>query len=183
MAQNRYITYCAGSELLTPDFSSYNGERGINPLSQIAMVRTVVWVFILLLYPVCFGQKVTVRVINAKNGHPLPKQTVFVQFLYEQPPAASSPVQVQTDGTGRAQFTIPEPQPEHLNVRVALTSEHWHCACWVMTDTEKVIRNGLVQTDRLNSPSAQVNAEAGEIVFIARPFTFFERALYPLVKQ
>lgn len=111
---------------------------------------------------------------------------MFVQFLYEKPNRVSSPLQIETDANSEAQFSIPEPQPVHVNVRLALTSEHWHCACWVMTDSEKVIHNGIVQTaptKKAKASTAPANTEPGQIVFIVRPFTFSERILYPLVKQ
>lgn len=131
----------------------------------------------------CFAQIVTVHIVNAKDGKPLSGQAVTVQFLYENPAHASSVLHLETDSNGTAQFHIPEPRPEHLNMKVALDSGHWHCACWVMTDTDAVLRKGVAQ----NAPSAKSDASTpvpipGQVLFAARPFTFLERLLYPLVK-
>jgi hypothetical protein len=86
----------------------------------------------------------------------------------------------------RRSSAFPDSQPKHLNIRLALTSEHWHRACWVMTDTENVVHNGIMQSAPANKAKAYpvpANAKAGQIVFVATPFTFFERLLYPLVKE
>jgi hypothetical protein len=150
----------------------------------MAIMRALIGV--LLLCQFSFAQAVKVRVVNGNNGDPLPKQAISVQFLYEKPPKASSPLRIETDANGEAQFRIPESPPEHLDVKLALTSEHWHCGCWVMADTEDVIHKGIVEAtppDKAKASTTPANAEPGEIVFIVRPFTFFEKLLYPLVKQ
>jgi len=95
----------------------------------------------------------------------------------------SSPQQITTDGNGEAEVSIPEPQPRHLNIRLALTPDHWQCSCWVMTDTENVVRDGIVQVAAMTKPNVQVTAKPGQVVFIAISFTFFEKILRPLVKQ
>ncbi len=150
----------------------------------MATMRVVIWVVLLCHF--CSAQAVKVRVINGNDGHALPKQAVSVQFIYEKPPNASLPLEIKTDANGEAQFNIPEPAPEHINVRATMSSEHWHCACWVLADTDQVVHEGIVQaaaTKDTKASVAPVNAEPGQIVLIARPFTFFERLLYPLVKD
>jgi hypothetical protein len=140
----------------------------------------------LLLCQFSFAQAVKVRVVNGNNGDPLPKQAVSVQFLYDKPPKASPPLRIETDANGEAQYRIPDPPPEYVDVRLALTSEHWHCGCWVMAHTEDVISKGIVDATPPNKAKASTtpaNAEPGQIVFIVRPYTFFEKLLYPLVKQ
>jgi hypothetical protein len=144
-----------------------------------------VLILVLLLCPVCFAQPVTVRVVSGKDGHPLPKQAVSVQFFYDKPAKVSPSLDFETDSNGEAQFDLPEPAPVHLNVRITLPSEHWHCACGFMGDTEMVVEKGVVQgtPDKTKTPVAAPKVEAGHIVFVARPFTFVERLLYPLVKE
>ena len=141
---------------------------------------------VLCLSNVCFAQELTVRVINGNDGQPLAKQPVTVQFLNETPTAASSPLRLETDAKGEVRFAIPKPVPERLNVRVALTSEHWHCGCWVMAETAKVMQDGFTQTAQTKNAKASdspAKTEPGEIIIIARPFTFGERLLYPFVKK
>ena len=155
-------------------------------MKTVLMRAARVFIGVPLLCPVSFAQTLAVRVINGSDGHPLRQQIVVVQFLDEQPIRASSPLQLKTDASGEAQFRIPDSQPKHLNIRLALTSEHWHCACWVMTDTENVVHNGIMQTAPANKAkvyTVPANAKPGQIVFVATPFTFFERLLYPLIKE
>jgi hypothetical protein len=131
-------------------------------------MRALVW--LIFVSSVCFAQELKVRVINGKDGQPLPKQAVTVQFVNETPVTASSPLRLETDANGEVRFGIPKPLPEHLHVRVALTSEYWHCGCCAL-------RKGAKAND------VPARTEPGEILIIARPFTFGERLLYPLVKQ
>jgi hypothetical protein len=145
--------------------------------------------FLLLwISPFCYGQAIRVRVINGKNGHPLPKQQVSVSLLYEgneTKPAKYDAIQhFDTDANGVAQFSLPEPAPAHLSVGVRLTSEHWHCGCAApaLVVTKELIQKGIVEGWELSSPSKPVTAAPAEIVFVARPFTFFELLLYPLLK-
>lgn len=136
--------------------------------------------------PVLAPDTVKVRVINGKNLQPIPKQRVFVQLLYEKPTKISPSMLIETNANGEAEFSIPEPLPEHLDVRLALTSSHWHCTCSLMTDTEKVFNTGVLKvlaSKVPNASNAPVNVEPKQIVFVARPFTFFEKMLHPLVKQ
>jgi hypothetical protein len=117
---------------------------------------------------------------------PCQKLAVLVQFFDEKQSKISPPLHIETDANGEAQFNISESPPENIDVRLALPSEHWHCACWVMADTETVLREGIVQIPPINVPNAPfapASTEPGQIVFIARPFTFFEKLLYPLLKQ
>jgi hypothetical protein len=128
---------------------------------------------------------VTVRVINGK-AESLPRQPVFVQFFYEKPAKISTPLNMDTDFHGEAQFKIPELAPEYVNVRVTRSSDLWHCACGVMVETQAVLHRGIVQIPPSkvpNAPFAPANAEPGQIVFVVRPFTGFEKWLYPFLKQ
>jgi hypothetical protein len=108
--------------------------------------------FLLLwISPFCYGQAIRVRVINGKNGHPLPKQQVSVSLLYEgneTKPAKYDAIQhFDTDANGLAQFSLPEPAPAHLSVGVRLTSEHWHCGCAApaLVVTKELIQKGIVE--------------------------------------
>ena len=140
----------------------------------------------LLLCDVCFTQAVKVRVINGNDGRPLPKLAVSVQLFYEKQAKISAPLQIETDLNGEAEFNIPGPPPEHIDVRITLTSPYWHCTCWRMAETEELLHKGIVQVSRTNVPNAPIapaNTVPGQIVFITRPYTFFEKLLYPLLKQ
>jgi hypothetical protein len=140
----------------------------------------------LVLCHVCFAQAVKVRVINGYDGQPLSKQAVAVQFFYEKPASISPPLHIETDANGEAQFNISEPHPANIDVRLALAPDQWHCLCWVMADTKEVLREGTLQISPSKAPNAPIvpaNREPGQIVFVAYSFGFFEKWLYPFLKQ
>lgn len=146
-------------------------------------MKALAW--ILLLSSLCPAQELIVRVLNAKNRNPLAKQTVTVQYLYEKPPSASSPVRLQTDNHGEARFPLPSSANVEVNVMVSLTSEHWNCGCWVMAESAKVLQYGVVgPTPSVNTKDAEsFKPGPGEVVILASPFTRWQRLLYPLVKE
>jgi hypothetical protein len=153
------------------------------------LFRGSVYVFLQMLGPLCLAQVVAIRVINAADGRPLQKQRVSVSLLYEKgektPAKYDANLSLETDANGEAQFTLPEPAPRHLSAQVRLTSEHWHCGCGVLAATGEVIQKGIVgPLPRAESKKSAppVKADPGEILFVARPLSFFERLLYPFVK-
>ena len=151
--------------------------------ARIGCMKAFCW--ILLLSSLCPAQELTVRVLNAHNRAPLAKQTVTVQYLNERPAGASSPLSLQTDSHGEVRFSVPSPLPATVDVKVALTSEHWHCACWVMVEAGKVLREGVAQAAPSKSGKAikDITSQPGEVIIMARPFTFGETLLYPFVKD
>ena len=55
-----------------------------------------------------------------------------------------------------------------------------------MAGTEQVVHKSIVQAPASKKAKASIapaNAEPGRIVLIARPFNFFERLVYPMVKE
>jgi hypothetical protein len=149
------------------------------------------WIVLCVLYlgcP-CFSQQITIRVIDAGKGQPLGKQQVSIQFLYgerEKPPENyKSPLQLETDASGQVEFRLPEPAPAHLEARARLTPERWRCGCVALLATRELIQNGFAGPDPVRGPTlpaGPVKANPGEIVFVARPLTFWGRLLYPFVK-
>lgn len=134
-------------------------------------------------------QTLKIRVLNINDKHPLPHQEVSVALLYAKgeklPPKYDANLRSTIDENGEAQFLIPEPAPAHLAVQLHLTSEHWHCGCMILATTQELIQRGRVQTPGPQSKESGTNAnpEPGVILFFVRPFTFFERLLYPLLKE
>jgi uncharacterized GH25 family protein len=63
---------------------------------------------------------IRIRVINRKNGKPLPKQQVSVSLIYrngEKAPANYDELlHLETDINGVAQFILPESSPVYLSV-------------------------------------------------------------------
>jgi hypothetical protein len=120
-----------------------------------------------------------------QTGHPLQNQPISISLLYdksEKTPAKYEALNLKTDEKGESQFSLPEPAPSQLAAQVHLTSEHWHCGCSVLATTQDLIQKGIVGP-RSSKSVNPVIAQPKEILFLARPFTFFERLLYPFVKQ
>lgn len=136
------------------------------------LVRCLVCGLVLAFAPFCMAQVVTVRIVNASDGHPLEKQKVSVGSL-----------SLETDANGKAQFNLPEPAPAHLMVLVTVDWGRWHCRCGTLAATKDVIQTGIVESAADSKKSAAFEkATPGEILFVVRPLSFFERLFYPLLK-
>ena len=152
------------------------------------LFRGSVCVLLLLVGPLCFAQVVTIRVINTADGRPLQRQQVTVSLLYDKgektPPKYDANLSLESDANGEAHFTLPEPAPSRLSARVRLTSVHWRCGCEVLATMADVIQKGIVGPQPAGSKKSvtPVMVSPGEIIFLASPLSFFERALYPFVK-
>lgn len=151
--------------------------------------RYLICVLLLWLGPFCLAQAVTIRVINADGGRPLQKQKVSVTLLYDKgekrPAKYDATLALETNTSGEAQIKLPEPAPAHLAVSLPIDWGRWHCAgaCGVLAVTQDVIGKGIVESAADHKKSgASIEAIPGEILFIVRPLSFFERLLYPLVK-
>jgi hypothetical protein len=149
--------------------------------------RLLACFLLLFVAPACRAQTVTVRLINSADGHPLPKQTVMLSLFYDkgEKPAANFTrgLTLETDTNGRAQFTLPDPPPAHLAASVKIDWARWHCACTLLAATEDVTRKGIVVSAAVHGDSTAAKAAPGEVLFLARPLTFFERILYQLMKE
>lgn len=137
---------------------------------------------------ICAAQNVTVRVVDATNLRPLQKQQVTVSFLYDTnapvPKSYDRILRLETDSSGEARFGLPAPAPEHISVVVGLTFENWRCGCGVLAATQDVIHVGVegALPGREQKTPALPTKAPGQILILARPLTFFERLLYPLLK-
>jgi hypothetical protein len=145
-------------------------------------MRTII--LIALLCPLSKAQSVGIRVIDMK-GQAIANQPVRVSFFAEKLAKAADAVTLETDARGEASFNLPEPAPPHLEVRVNLKDNRWFCNCVLMTDTSTVLQRGVVEWAPHESPAPKLwpDAQPGHIVFVARPIGFFERLLYPLIKE
>ncbi len=149
-------------------------------------------VSLVLIWPgsFCLAQPVKIRVIDAHDGHPLGKQHVSLALLYEkgERTQATPPPNLigETDANGEVQFQIDEPFPSHFSVMVRMTSEYLNCGCWVLGDTKDLIQKGIIgppPSARREKSDTPPRVAPGEVVVLTRPMSFFERLLYPLVKE
>ena len=116
----------------------------------------------------------------------MPNKIVSVSLLYEKrenrPRGYDSNLHLTTDVNGRAQFNLPTPIPARLWFVLSLEQKRWRCGCAFSapSTTEDLVRKGIVVGSNLTRSSAMKKTQPGELVFLARPATFFERLTDPL---
>ena len=170
-------------------------ENGVNT----RRLRAFAWVLLIGSSDFSFGQAITVRIVNEKNGHPLAGQDISVSFFYRTGESVrqgdDSKLHLQkdsilnfhlkTDAGGLASFRLSEPAPAQLWVGAGLPSEKWFCSCSTRAyeRTQDVVEKGIVA--RLHSKNSKLvpDAQPGQITFVARPYNLFERLMYPLLKE
>jgi hypothetical protein len=148
--------------------------------------------FLLFSVAPCLAQEAKICVINGANGHPLPKLAVSVSFLYDKkhdeaiPTNPVASLKLETDGNGEVHFKFPQPRPAHFSTQVSLDESHWHCRCVILASTEDLVREGITEPSTKKDAekfAARYKVVPGEILIIARPFSFFERLFYPIMKE
>lgn len=169
--------------------------QNINPLGED--MKMLGGVLIVLLFCVALGsmlfaqqaQTITIRIIDVSKGRSLQKQQVMIYPLYtgndKTSIDTSESIQLETGTRGDAQFHVTEPMPNRLMVKVILSHGHWWCGSIEFADVQEVIQKGIVGLPPGPKPKktdVTVNPVPGEIIFLARPMTFFERLIHPLVK-
>jgi hypothetical protein len=136
--------------------------------------------------PACFGQSITIRVMNMDTGRPLQNRPVHIVWFYTKdeprPANLENHLNLETGSSGEAQFQLPEPAPSYFVAEVTLASDYWHCACNGQFVTKDVLGNGIMRLagPKLSSAIKDAKAEPGVMLFFARPFNFFERLIAPL---
>lgn len=155
-------------------------------------LRYLACFLLLSVAPSCLAQEAKIRVINVVDGRPLPKLAVSVSFLYDKkydkeiPANYDSSLKLETDKNGEAHFKFPQPPPTHFSARVWVDESRWKCGCLILGSTDDLVREGI------NAPSpasdekklaVRHKAAPDEILVIAHPLSFFERLLYPLMKE
>jgi len=159
------------------------------PLSALSKLSIIAAIAVTVSAPRTQPQEIRIRVINMNDSRPLPQQHVSLALGYgkgEKVPAEyDANPRLETDVSGEAKFRLPEPAPHLVVAQVHLTSEYWHCICLAMETTQDIIQKGFVQPAGRDSAATGTNEKPapGVILFFARPFTFFERLLYPLMKE
>jgi len=137
----------------------------------------------------CYGQVITVRVIDIRNGHPLEKQRISINWAYQKgeprPAKYDKVTTLETDIEGMVQISLPEPPPGYLQLGLQMTLEHWHCVPELLMSTQEVIQHGKVGRipPEIKESDFPVKAKPGEIVYPARPYTFMQRLLNPIMKR
>jgi hypothetical protein len=136
------------------------------------LVRVFAWVLVMLVAPACVAQEVTVRVVNAVDGHPLKRVPVSVRAMAP----GEHNLRLTTDENGMAKFILPEPAPTHFTVDVLVSPTHWDCPCFGGGYTDDVIQKGIVVAPPGKTPgAASLKATPGQILLPLRSLSFSER--------
>jgi len=115
------------------------------------------------------------------------KLAVSASFLYDKkydqeiPTNYVASLSLETDEKGEAHFKFPQPPPTHFSAQVRLDESRWHCRCVILASTADLVREGI--GGPLAKQDERYKAAPGEILVIARPFSFFERLFYPIMKE
>jgi hypothetical protein len=112
-----------------------------------------------------------------------------VSFFYDKnydkgiPANHARSLNLETDGNGEARFRFPEPPPTHFSAEVHVDWSRWNCGCGILGSTDDLITKGLVAATNDFSRPASVKPVPAQILFVMRPLSFFERLIYPIMKE
>jgi len=119
------------------------------------------------------AQSITVRVLNARSGRPLAKQSVMISWPDTM---EKTVVNLGPDGTakldlaGRSQFgMLPGPKSEKEPNSIAYID----CNDFSMVRVDDVLNRGLVTTNRC-STKVSAKVKPGEVVFWGVPLHWWE---------
>ena len=143
---------------------------------------------------ICFGQTITIRLIDVRGHTPVSNQHVYVfgtsgkanvseekqRFELSNPSGAD--MSLVTDINGEATFDLPKSVPSYFYVRAALSSRHWDCFCAPRIATEELEQKGILveNADEKSEPSIQPKPR--EILFALRPTPWWVRLFWPVLK-
>ncbi len=119
------------------------------------------------------GQSITVRVLNARSGRPLARQSVMISW---PDTAAKTVVSLGPDGTGTLDITgrshfgmLPGPKSDKEPNSVAYID----CNDFSMVRVHDVLSRGLVSANRCSS-TVSAKVKPGEVVFWGVPLHWWE---------
>jgi len=138
-------------------------------------------VLVLLVGLTCSAQTITIHV-TTDRGKPLEKRKVSVSLegFKNGQPVGNGQV-AETDQYGEAKFTFPSPSPEHFFFYVDLGSPYWYCSCNGIPRTGEVVQTGIVLSAGYSHNSFA--PKPGELLIVAREYSFIKRLLYPFMKD
>lgn len=131
----------------------------------------------------CSAQMITFRVIT-DQGKPIKKRSVSISFdgLKNGKPIGRGQTQ-ETDENGEARFTLPPSGRDFFFFYVDLGSPYWFCGCDGIPKIQDVVQRGIVQSAARKDPSKSFEPKPGEVLIVARKFSFIDRLLYPFMKD
>jgi hypothetical protein len=121
------------------------------------------------------AEDLTVRLINAKVGHPLGGQLIVV-FLGNARLASTPEIRVTTSSDGTAVVRLPTPIPEQISVDVE-NGRLRGCSRFSFS-TREVIERGVVAENKCDPKGklkGKFTAEPGEVIVFARFLKWWEK--------
>jgi hypothetical protein len=124
---------------------------------------------------VCTAQRISVRVLDARDATPLSNEKVGLRFPNENGMGSTS----GSDGVAR--FDLPHPSPASINAYIA-DENLYPCSSFVSVDLERILDTGLVLRTRphdckFSKAALRVQPTQGQLVMFMRPFKWWERLL------
>jgi hypothetical protein len=143
---------------------------------------------------VCFGQTITIKVVDIRSHSPVSDQHIYVFGISGKADMKEEKVRLElsnplaadmtlvTDINGQATYDLPKSVPSYFYVRTALSGRHWDCFCAPRVATEELEQKGIVvkNADAKAEPSIEPNPR--EILFALRPTSWWVRLFWPMLK-
>ena len=129
-----------------------------------------------------FGQEINVRILDARNGHGVSNEAVWVQF-YEAPSShVLRRIQLKTGVDGIAHIQLPAPQPTQLFLSL---SGSLSCGGSAEAATEDILSRGELggQGCKLSGSLPPPNPKPGEVVILMRRMAWWRLLLAPLERE
>ena len=145
--------------------------------------RMLLAIWLLALWPnLCIADELKLRAIDT-HGKPLAGNIVLVTFFHNE--ERKQRLELKTDVNGEADFSIPAPVPTRMLIAVVpKTGQHWRCnwrgTCGISLVPEEASRNGVAFYE--SKKRAELKTNPGEMLFVARGWTFCQHLIGPLAK-
>jgi hypothetical protein len=128
------------------------------------------------------ADELKLRAIDS-HGKPLAGNVVHVTFSPGD--GRVQRLELKTDASGEASFSVPAPLPTRISVAVVpKANQHWRCqwrgTCGTSLTPEEALRNGFAYYE--SQKKAERKTNPGEILFVARGRTFWQHLLAPIAE-
>ena len=133
------------------------------------------FIAILALQTLTFGETLSVKVIDARTGGGVPGREVQLQLwdVHSGRYEMRDMLRANTDQNGVAAFHLPVPLPH--DVIAMLNFGNWaRCAFAERHSTDNVLLHGAVEGASCGEKNIQVHPDPGMLYLFARPRTFWE---------
>jgi hypothetical protein len=147
-------------------------------LEGVARHLTYALVVSCLLGRFCWAAEITVRVINARDGHEVKDLPIWVYPVEEKP--KGKPLTATTGLDGTAVFHLPDPLPKSVFVEQEVSGKIGGCSSAIFS-TREIMERGVVGDTKYRScdPKGKLKgkftARPGEIIIFVRFLRWWER--------